>query len=198
MDNSYLSQPGGTHLEERHEESDLSTRGIAVFLISLAVLGLLTFIAMRVFISDVPYVSLGWLEKQLSPPTPSTPVQAQLQAERAATTAVKPGEEAPPAPEWYGRGEMEEHLKRTFATPRLQYDEPGDMQIFRTSEDAWLESTGKDAAGNIHIPVDRAMTLLVQNGLPPVSGTFVPPTLPSAAPLVPAPGSTGKIRSGKD
>jgi hypothetical protein len=151
----------------------------------------LTFIGVRIFISDVPFVSLGWLEKKINPPAPPTPAEAQLQAERAATSAVKPGE-APPAPEWYGRGEMEQHLQRTFTTPRLQYDEPGDMEMFRSSEDAWLESTGKDTAGNIHIPVDRAMTLLVKNGLPPVSGTFVPPTLPSAAPLVPAPAAQRK------
>ena len=188
MDNDYLSQSGGPHLKEGHEETDLSTRWIGVFLGTLAFLGMLTFIAVRVFISDVPYVSLGWLEKKLNPPTPPTPVEAQLQAERYA--AVKPG--TPQTPEWYGRGEMEEHLERTFATPRLQYDEPGDMEIFRSSEDAWLESTGKDTAGNIHIPVDRAMTLLVQSGLPAVSGTFVPPTLPSAAPLVPAPAAQRK------
>lgn len=191
MDKDYLSQYGEPHLKEGHEETDLSPRMIAWFLISLALLGFLTFIGVRIFISDVPYVSLGWLEKKINPPAPPTPAEAQLQAERAATTAVKPGE-APPAPEWYGRGEMEQHLQRTFATPRLQYDEPGDMEMFRSSEDAWLESTGKDTAGNIHIPVDRAMTLLVKNGLPPVSGTFVPPTLPSAAPLVPAPAAQRK------
>lgn len=191
MDNDYLSQYGESHLKEGHEETDLSPRMITWFLISLAFLGFLTFIGMRIFISDVPYVSLGWLEKKLNPPAPLTPAEAQLQAERAATSPVKPGE-APPAPEWYGRGEMEQHLQRTFTTPRLQYDEPGDMEIFRSSEDAWLESTGKDVAGNIHIPVDRAMSLLVQNGLPPVSGAFVPPTLPSAAPLVPAPAAQRK------
>ncbi len=197
MDNdNYISQTGGAHgvhLKEGHEETDLSVRGIVTFLITLAFLGILTFIAVRVFVSDVPYVSLGWLEKKINPPTPPTPAEAQLQAERAVprTTPIKPGA-APGTPEWYGRSEMEEHLKRTFPTPRLQYDDTDDMQMFRSSEDSWLESTGKDAAGNIHIPVDHAMGLLVQQGLPQVSGTFVPPTLPSAAPLVPAPAAQRK------
>jgi hypothetical protein len=60
------------------------------------------------------------------------------------------------------------------------------MEVFRGSEDDWLKSTGRDAKGNIHIPVERAMELLVKGGLPP-SAPFVPPTLPTAVPLVPAP-----------
>jgi hypothetical protein len=191
MDNEdFIPQSTGAEVKEGHEESDLSPRGIAIFLATLAFLGILTFIAMRVFVSDVPWVSLGWLENKLNPPTPPTPVERQLQAKRAAPGGqAKQAVEGPRAPEWYGppgRRQMEEQLTRTFPTPRLQYDDQYDMQLFRSSEDQWLASTGKDAAGNIHIPVDRAMDLLVQRGLPPASGAFVPPTLPSATPLVPA------------
>lgn len=184
MDNeNFISQSGAVHGNEGHEESDLSIRGIVTFLAVLAFLGLLTFVVVGVFVSDVPYVSLGWLENKFNPPAPQTPVQAQLEVERAAGT--KAG--IPQHPEWYGRGDMEEHLKKTFPTPRLQYDDTSDMQLFRGSEDEWLKSAGKDAAGSIHIPVKDAIEQLVKNGLPPVNGTFVPPTLPSAAPLVPAP-----------
>jgi len=38
----------------------------------------------------------------------------------------------------------------------------------------------------VHIPVDQAMKLLVQRGLPQVSGPFVPNNLPTAVPMVPA------------
>jgi hypothetical protein len=69
---------------------------------------------------------------------------------------------------------MEDHLSRTFKTPRLQYDDEHDMGIFRGSEDQWLSSTGKDVEGNIHIPIDRAMEILAKQGLPPVSGPFQP------------------------
>jgi hypothetical protein len=48
------------------------------------------------------------------------------------------------------------------------------MGIFRGSEDQWLSSTGKDAEGNIHIPINRAMDILAKQGLPPVSGPFQP------------------------
>ena len=182
----FVPQTGGAEVKEGHEESDLSVRGIVWSLLTLAFLGILTFIAVRVFVSDARWVSLGWWEQYLDPPKPLTPAEAQLQVERTvAGKETKPAEGAP-APEWYGRGEMEEHLKRTFPTPRLQYDDAYEMQTFRTSEDDWLKSTGKDAAGNVHIPVERAMDLLVARGLPPVSGPFQPPTLPSATPLVPA------------
>jgi hypothetical protein len=191
MDN-FISQNGEAriHQKEGYEESDLSIRGIVMFLVTLGFLGILTFVAARVLISDRPWVSLGWLEKKFNPPQPLTPAEQRLQDERAGVAA---GMEARPAegaqgqgPEWYGRGQMEERLKRTFPVPRLQYDDTYDMQTFRNSEDKWLGSTGRDAEGNIHIPVDRAMDLLVQRGLPQVSGPFVPPTLPSATPLVPA------------
>src|SRR5262249_28552228 len=85
------------------------------------------------------------------------------------------------------RGEMEAHLDKTFPTPRLQYDDVRDMQTFRVSEEGWLASAGRDAQGNIHISIDSAMDLIAKQGLPPVSGPFVPPTLPAAVPLVPAP-----------
>jgi len=57
------------------------------------------------------------------------------------------------------------------------------MNSFRVAEDKWLESTGKNANGSVHIPVSRAMELLVQQGLPPVSGPFLPAnaSAPSAA-----------------
>jgi hypothetical protein len=91
--------------------------------------------------------------------------------------------EVKPAPDWYGRGKMDEHLSRTIKTPRLQYDDEHDMQIFRGSEERWLSSTGKSANGSIHIPVSRAMEILAQRGLPQVSGPFQPANVgaPSAA-----------------
>ena len=91
--------------------------------------------------------------------------------------------EIKPAPDWYGRGKMEDHLSRTIKTPRLQYDDEHDMQIFRGSEEQWLSSTGKSPDGSIHIPVSRAMEILAQRGLPQVSGPFQPANVgaPSAA-----------------
>lgn len=91
--------------------------------------------------------------------------------------------ETKPAPDWYGRGKMEDHLSQTIKGPRLQYDDEHDMSIFRGSEEKWLSTTGKAPDGSIHIPVSRAMEILAQRGLPQVSGPFQPANVgaPSAA-----------------
>jgi hypothetical protein len=52
--------------------------------------------------------------------------------------------------------------------PRLQTDAPADLQKLRMREDAALESYGwvDRERGIAHIPVERAMELLVERGLP--------------------------------
>jgi hypothetical protein len=195
MDSDFIPQSGPAHVKEGHEESDLSIRGIVTFGVVLALAGVLTFVGVRVMVSNVRFVSLAWLEQVVFPDKKTSSdqlnaAQKQLYLERearakASTTAqnVEGGRK----PESYGRGDEEEHLQRTFPQPRLQYDDTLEMSVFRQSEDEWLASTGKDRNGNIHIPVDQAMELIVKQGLKPVSGPFIPPTLPSAVPLVPAP-----------
>ncbi|MFI5106439.1 MAG: hypothetical protein ACHP79_16065 [Terriglobales bacterium] len=184
MDNK--PQSGG-HLREGHEETDLSIKGIVWFGVFLVVSGILAFVSMYFF-----YHGLQWFqEKQVAKTMPMTPMEKQLQTQRSGAKAPEAAkeEEAATTPEWYGQGkdrrQMEEQLSRTFPRPRLQYDDEHDMKIFRDSEDQWLKSTGKDASGNIHIPVDRAIELLAQRGLPAVSGPWQPPTLPTAVPMVP-------------
>lgn len=168
----FETQSGG-HLKEGHEESDLSIRGIVLFGVFLAVGGVLAFVLM---------IGMIWgLEKwEQSREAKLTPIQKQLQQEReipkeglGKVTPEYQGE-IKPAPDWYGRGKMEDHLSRTFKAPRLQYDDEHDMGIFRGSEHQWLSSTGKDAEGNIHIPINRAMDILARQGLPQVSGPFQP------------------------
>ncbi len=168
----FETQSGG-HLKEGHEESDLSIRGIVLFGVFLAVGAVLAFVLM---------IGMIWgLEKwEQSREAKLTPMEKQLQQERE---TPKEGEgkvvpeyqgEVKPPPDWFGRGKMEDHLSRTFKAPRLQYDDEHDMGIFRGSEDQWLKSTGKDAEGNIHIPINCAMDILAKQGLPPVSGPFQP------------------------
>jgi hypothetical protein len=186
MDN-FHTQAGELHLKEGHEETDLSVRGIVFFLISLAVAGFAAFLIVFAF-----FKYLQHLDKASQPPM--TAVEQQLNTQREATeqTAAKiplpEGEAATvkPLPDYYGRGKIDEHLARTFPGPRLQYDDVYDMNLFRSSEERWLSSTGKNPDGSVHIPVDQAMNLLVQRGLPQVSGPFVPPMLPTAVPMVPA------------
>jgi hypothetical protein len=186
MDN-FRTQSGELHLREGHEESDLSVRGIVMFLMSLAVAGFASFLIVFAF-----FKYLQHLDKESQPPM--TAVEQQLNTQREATeetagkTPLPAGEAASvkPLPDYYGRGKIDEHLARTFPGPRLQYDDVYDMDLFRSSEERWLSSTGRNPDGSVHIPINQAMDLLVQHGLPQVSGPFVPPMLPTAVPMVPA------------
>ena len=91
--------------------------------------------------------------------------------------------EVKPAPDWFGRGKMEDRLSHTIKSPRLQYDDEHDMRTFRGSEEKWLDSTGKTSDGIIHIPINRAIEILAQRGLPSAGGPFQPANqgAPSAA-----------------
>lgn len=186
MDN-FVPQTGGGHVGAGHDESDLSVRGIITFGILLAVGGVLAFVLMKGFLSSDWPLSLPWFEAKLFPQQPLTPAQQLLQQHREAPGKAVNEEEAATRPEAPGRGDEERRLQRTFPVPRLQYDDTREMSNFRGSEEQWLASTWKDREGNIHISIDQAKKLLVERGLPQVSGPFVPPTLPTAAPMVPAP-----------
>lgn len=182
----FVSQTGGLEVREGHEESDLSVKGIVTFLAFLAIGGLLTFVAVRLFLTDAPLIGLKWWEVQVfHEQPPLTATEKQLQAEREGRRGA--GAEAGRNPEWYGRGAMEQHLSSTFQAPRLQYDDVQEMDAFRADEEAWLKSAGTTPGGNGHISIDRAKDLLVTQGLPKATEPFAVPLLPSAAPLVPAP-----------
>ena len=160
MDN-YQPQ-AGAHVKFGHEEHDINVRGIVLFLIILVLSAVMTLLIAWAFM-----VFFEWVEKKLEPKP--TAVQQQLINQRGpelAKTGVKP------APDWYARAVDTETINRTFATPRLQYDDAADMAKFLEIEDNRLNNTGKDSDGSIHIPIDRAIDLVSKEGLPQVNGTF--------------------------
>ena len=183
MDKGKFETQSGGHIKEGHQESDVSVRGIVLFGVFLAVGGVLSFLLVLGMIKWI----LEPIEK--SSEAKLTPMEQQLQKEREQPQqglgkAVPTSEgEIKPAPDWYGRGKMDEHLSRTIKSPRLQYDDEHDMGMFRDSEEDWLRRTGKTQDGAIHIPINRAMEILAQRGLPAVSGPFQPANVgaPSAA-----------------
>ncbi|MGZ4830373.1 MAG: hypothetical protein ACXV5J_01475 [Candidatus Angelobacter sp.] len=177
----FQTQSGG-HRKEGHQESDVSVSGVVWSGVILAAGGVLAFVLMIVMIR--------FMEKwEKDHEAKLTPMEQQLHDQREAPKQGL-GKEPPvsegevkPAPDWYGRGKMEDHLSQTIKGPRLQYDDEHDMTIFRGSEEKWLSTTGKSSDGSIHIPVSRAMEILAQRGLPQVSGPFQPANVgaPSAA-----------------
>src|SRR5512146_2098421 len=140
MDN-FHPQSVDLHLKEGHEESDLSPRAIILFGVALIISGAIAFVAVLGFYYGLEY----WRKTHEAQLTPVEQMQkAAEEAPRAAPAPLPPGEAAvgvKPAPDWYGREKMEEHLARTFPAPRLQYDDAYDLSLFRNSEDKWLDST---------------------------------------------------------
>lgn len=72
-----------------------------------------------------------------------------------------------------------------FPLPREQVSPQADLQAFRTREEAELNSYGwiDRKAGVVRIPIDRAMDLIIQQGLPVRIGTNANKTGPSSLQL---------------
>jgi len=85
------------------------------------------------------------------------------------------------APRDFGRRSM----SSTREFPRLQISPKADMEVFRAREEAELNSYGwvDRTAGVARIPIDRAMDLLLQKGLPVRSGAHENKTGPSSLEL---------------
>src|SRR5262249_16914200 len=64
--------------------------------------------------------------------------------------------------------QTEEEIKKSFPQPRLEEDERRELREFREPQDQQLDSYGELAGqpGVVHIPIERAIQLIVEKGLP--------------------------------
>jgi len=183
---SFTPQAGGPHVKVGHEDSDISIRGIFIFVVFLVLMAVFSAVGSWYFLIGAEKFDDYLFGVKL------TPMQEQLQKQREeqpvslSKTPVAPSDEGiKPLPDFYGRKKAEEHLRLTFPTPRLQYDETSEMDVFRASEEEWLHTPGKNSDGTVHIPIDEAMDLLTQRGLPAANMQFS-----GAGPQMPAPTGT--------
>jgi hypothetical protein len=124
-----------------YERQDLKPSGILYFLLALGVATLLCILAIKGLYS--------FLERR----------------EKASQPSVNPL--------ITNRPEDTRHVERgypqsVFPNPKLEEDERGQLDDIRTNEDKTLYSYGwvDEKAGTVHVPIERAMDLLVQRGLP--------------------------------
>jgi hypothetical protein len=147
-----LNKPGNAE-DIGFEHQDLTPRAVFAFLISLAIIGVLIHFALKGM--------FGYFEAYER--------QHQPQAENP---LVKTGTELPAAP-------SNARVDATFPAPRLERNERLEINDFRLHEEQTLHSYGwvDQQAGVVRIPIDRAMQLIAQRGLPmrPQAGT-VPPS----------------------
>lgn len=123
------------------EHQDLQSSSILYFLLSLVVATVLSMVGVRAL-----YHFLDARERSTQEPV--NPLVKQV----------------PEDTRHVGRG----YPETAFPTPRLEEDERGQLEGILTKENQILYSYGwvDEKAGIARIPIDRAMDLLVQRGLP--------------------------------
>ena len=64
--------------------------------------------------------------------------------------------------------DYKDYLKQSFPSPQLEIDERGQLDKIRIDEEQTLSSYNwvDQKAGTVRIPIDRAMDLIAQRGLP--------------------------------
>jgi hypothetical protein len=131
-----------------YERKDISVNGVVVFLVGLAAL-----IVISYFVVDVFY---GVLEKHFeAEQAPISPLVTNAQPD---TRRIPPQ---------YGQ-DYAKYLKESFPAPQLETDERTQLNEVRLREEDVLSTYNyvDKNAGTVRIPIDRAMDLLAQRGLP--------------------------------
>ena len=135
-----------------YERSDLSARGIVLFLGGLFVAG---------FFIELVLWGMFHFMARTEALFPQPQVNPMLQAEQA--------QKAPPAPGTRSVLQNSPAVNlNVFPEPRLQTNDAGEMRQFVDSEQALLNAKQPfaDPSGAIHIPISLAMQEIVDRGLP--------------------------------
>jgi hypothetical protein len=137
-------QPGQPVKHTGYERTDLTERGVLIF---MGLLALGTIIVSVVLIGI--YGLMNKHESEVQPP------MSPLVTNMPQDTRVMPGD-------------PQEYLKKSFPEPRLEKDEGGDHHDEIVRHDDLLGSYGyvDERSGVVRIPIERAMDLIVQRGLP--------------------------------
>jgi hypothetical protein len=124
-----------------YEHQDVQVSGILYFLLGLTVVILLWVFALRGL-----FAVLDHREKALQPEV--NPLVTNVPAD---TRHVAPG-----------------YPQSVFPNPKLEENERGQLNGIRIDEEKTLYSYGwvDEKAGTVRIPIERAMDLMVQRGLP--------------------------------
>ena len=145
------------------EHQDLQPKGVIYFLIALGVA-----IILSIFLLRGVYTYLDNRENASQPPV--NPLVTNVPKD---TRHIAPG-----------------YPQSTFPNPKLEEDERGQLNGFLMSEEDQLYSYGwvDEKAGVVHIPIERAMDLIVERGLP---------TRPQGAAAQSTTGHGGNKKTGK-
>jgi hypothetical protein len=145
----HIKPQSDTWVEHGHEESDVNIKGIVSFGVALAIGGFVICFALYGF-----YLALNWgYEKNQAPANPMM-----------AAAGVKPE----PIDKTETTNEVTARLQATFPKPLLQANEYRDYAVFARQQEEQLHSYSwiNQADGSVRIPIDRAIELIAERGLP--------------------------------
>ena len=153
-----MSEPmnHGNH-EGAYEREDLGARSVFTFLIGLTVMGVLVFGFLKLMIGVLESYNRNHQPRQNPLVSKTVPV-----------------------PESAGKEKPAQGIDSVFPKPRLEEDEIHQLREFRNGEEEKLATYGwvDQSAGTVHIPIERAMQLIVERGLPTQVKTGVVPPSP--------------------
>jgi hypothetical protein len=127
-----------------YEHRDIGVAPVLYFLVGLAVAGLVVY-----FVAAGTY---SYLEKRSeAQQAPVSPLVTNAPADTRKLSA-----------------DYKDYLKQNFPTPQLEIDERGQLDQIRMDEEQTLSSYDwvDQKAGTVRIPIDRAIDLIAQRGLP--------------------------------
>jgi hypothetical protein len=127
-----------------YERRDIGVASVLYFLLGLLVAGLFVY-----FLVDGIY---SYLEKRSeAQQTPVSPLVTNAPADTRKLSA-----------------DYKDYLKQSFPSPQLEIDERGQLDKIRIDEEQTLSSYNwvDQKSGTVRIPIDRAMDLIAQRGLP--------------------------------
>ena len=145
--------PAKTNGHGDYERRDITVGGVVYFMVGLAVAAML-----------IHFIVAGmykYLENRSE--------AQQRSVSPLVTNPVRDTRTLPPEFKTDSEGtDYQKYLEKSFPAPQLEIDERTELNKVRLSEENTLSTydyIDKDA-GTVRIPIDRAMDLLVQRGLP--------------------------------
>src|SRR3954469_11393013 len=179
----HIKTQSGGHVaradQPQHEESDVNIKAIVGFGIFLVISAIVIHVAL--------YGLYLFFDKMADKQNPAPNPMMKVEAPGGDTMSAE------------SQAETSKRLNRTFGgnalNPMLQVDDTRDMDAMRKAQDTQMHEyqwTNK-ATGSVRVPIDRAMELIVERGLPNVP--MLPPGK-AAANGAAAPGTNSPAPSG--
>ncbi|HLZ41413.1 MAG TPA: hypothetical protein VKQ11_10640 [Candidatus Sulfotelmatobacter sp.] len=161
-DKHLVNTPEG-HAHGDYERRDIGIAGVLYFLAALVVAG--------VFVHFIVTGLYRYLDHRYETEQPA--VSPLVKNQPQDTRHIPP----------QYNGDYDRYLKENFPAPQLEVDERTQLNDVRLREEDNLSTYDyvDKNAGTIHIPIDRAMDLLVQRGLPVRSQSQEAATAPPQA-----------------